>query len=175
MSISNLLVKLAKFQDANLSVGKDAQNPFFKSKYATLENILEVITPKLNELKLVITHNLENRTVMTSVYDSESGESIHSSFPVFGEKPQEIGSSISYARRYNIVALFNLSVDQDDDGNAANAIAIPKSKTLDEEINQEIPASQDGCKVCGSEMTPGKNGKPYCVPCYKKWAAEHKK
>jgi len=40
-------------------------------------------------------------------------------FPVFGTKPQEIGSSITYARRYNLQALLDLSTD-DDDGNSAN-------------------------------------------------------
>jgi hypothetical protein len=34
-------------------------------------------------------------------------------------KPQEIGSSITYARRYNIQSLLNLAAE-DDDGNAAN-------------------------------------------------------
>lgn len=30
------------------------------------------------------------------------------------------------------------------------------------------------CKDCGSQMEPGKNGKPYCKPCYKAWAAINK-
>lgn len=30
------------------------------------------------------------------------------------------------------------------------------------------------CKECGSTMTPGKNGKPYCKPCYIKWKNANK-
>ena len=30
------------------------------------------------------------------------------------------------------------------------------------------------CKDCGEKMVPGKNGKLYCVACYKKWAAINK-
>jgi len=47
---------------------------------------------------------------------------------VFGQKPQEIGSSISYARRYNIQSLLNLAAD-DDDGNEAQK-AKPAAKQV---------------------------------------------
>ncbi len=60
-----------------------------------------------------------NLVVSTSVVDTETDETITSVFPVFGTKPQEIGSSITYARRYNLQALLDLSTD-DDDGNSAN-------------------------------------------------------
>lgn len=31
------------------------------------------------------------------------------------------------------------------------------------------------CKTCYADMVPGKNGKPYCKPCYVKWANANKK
>jgi hypothetical protein len=61
--------------------------------------------------------------------DSEEIED--SSFPIFGNKPQELGSSISYARRYNIQALLNLAAE-DDNGDAANASSNKIFKTTKE-------------------------------------------
>jgi hypothetical protein len=63
--------------------------------------------------------------VETTLIESVSGESIVSSFPIFGTKPQEVGSSMTYARRYNIQALLDLSTD-DDDGNLANSAPATK-------------------------------------------------
>jgi hypothetical protein len=69
----------------------------------------------------------------TTLADSESGESIDSVFPLFGSKAQEVGSSMTYARRYNIQSLLDLSTD-DDDGNSANSSApIMKAKYEDNE------------------------------------------
>tara|TARA_Y100000310_G_scaffold1864_1_gene2355 strand:- start:3282 stop:3758 length:477 start_codon:yes stop_codon:yes gene_type:complete len=100
-------------------VKKGAENPFFKSKYATLDSIVEILMPLLKEHGLLIYHGTIQREVVTRVIDVESGESIQSSFPLPTlEDPQKIGSAITYARRYNIVQLFNLVTDDDDDGNA---------------------------------------------------------
>ena len=75
-----------------------------------------------------------NLVVSTSVVDTETDETITSVFPVFGANPQQIGSSITYARRYNLQALLDLSTD-DDDGNSAND-AKPVAKQQYQEDNR---------------------------------------
>lgn len=65
--------------------------------------------------------------VVTTLGHAESGEYMESEFPVFGSKPQEIGSSISYARRYNLLALLDIPTE-DDDGNDANTAPRTKSE-----------------------------------------------
>lgn len=120
---TKLYPALLKFRDTVSSVKKDADNPFFKSKYADLPSILEVIKTPLSESKLAITHHCKNVdgnfSMVTTLAHTESGEIIESEFPIFGNKPQEIGSSMSYARRYNILALLDIPTE-DDDGNTAN-------------------------------------------------------
>lgn len=120
---TKLYPALLKFRDTVSSVKKDADNPFFKSKYADLPSILEVIKSPLSESKLAITHHCKNVdgnfSMVTTLAHTESGETIESEFPIFGNKPQEIGSSMSYARRYNILALLDIPTE-DDDGNTAN-------------------------------------------------------
>lgn len=125
---STIYAKLLKFQEANVSIPKNKENPHFKSRYADLSSIIEKINPELTKAGLVISHSIKEGNVITSVIDSESGESVTAEFPLFGSKAQEYGSSITYARRYNIGSLLNLNIDDDDDGNVANDAPRTQSK-----------------------------------------------
>lgn len=124
--------KLLKFRTDAEAIKKDASNPFFKSKYADLPSILAEIKPLMEKHWLSITHGAnfigETLVLTTTLCDTESGEIVDSIFPLFGSKPQDVGSSMTYARRYNIQALLDLATE-DDDGNSANtAHAITKQK-----------------------------------------------
>lgn len=123
---------LATFRTKIEVVKKDANNPFFKSKYADLPSILDAIKKPLHESWLALVHNTLNSeswyVCVTTIIDIESGEYIKSEFPVFWTKPQEVWSSISYARRYNIQALLDIPTDDDDDGNNANTAPRTKSE-----------------------------------------------
>ena len=132
-----LFTKLVAFRSQIEVVKKDATNPHFKSKYADLPSLLEAIKPALTATGLSISHQAvyewDILVMRTTLADSESGESIDSVFPLFGSKAQEVGSSMTYARRYNIQSLLDLSTD-DDDGNSANSSApIMKAKYEDNE------------------------------------------
>jgi len=127
-----LHTKLLAFRKEMQGIKKDANNPFFKSKYADLPSILEEIKPVMVKVGISIAHSTkfegESLVMSTVVVDVETGETIESLFPIFGSKPQDVGSSMTYARRYNIQALLDLATE-DDDGNSANAApAITKQK-----------------------------------------------
>lgn len=49
-----------------------------------------------------------------------SGETLHGALPLHGNQPQEIGSALTYARRYLLGCMTGLVTDDDDDGAAAN-------------------------------------------------------
>ena len=121
--MKSLYSALLGFRKDMDSIKKEANNPFFKSKYADLPSILAEIKDNLVKNKLSISHAtlfVDGSLVMkTTVTETESGESESSLFPIFWNKPQEVGSSMTYARRYNIQALLDLSTE-DDDGNSAN-------------------------------------------------------
>lgn len=130
MEKKTLSQSLIGFRDKIETVKKDADNPFFKSKYADLPSILEAIRKPLSECKLCITHKTEyheDNLILKTTLTAEDGNFIESFFPVFGSKPQEVGSSMTYARRYNLQALLDIPTD-DDDGNAGNS-AKPIKKT----------------------------------------------
>lgn len=49
-----------------------------------------------------------------------SGESLQGALPLHGNQPQEIGSALTYARRYLLGCMTGLVTDDDDDAQAAN-------------------------------------------------------
>lgn len=116
----------AKTQQEMKQPLKDANNPFFKSKYVPLENVVEAITESASKNGLSFTQfpssdEVGNVTVGTLVMHS-SGEWIEydpiKMKPVKND-PQSIGSAITYAKRYALSAIFGITSDPDDDGNEA--------------------------------------------------------
>lgn len=127
---SILKAAICEFKKKGISIKKETSNPFFKSKYADLATILDAIEVDAASCGLVIISTIargENgMELITNLEHKDSDEVRTSVFPIFGGKPQEIGSSVTYARRYNIQTLLNLAAE-DDDGNAANEAAPIKS------------------------------------------------
>jgi hypothetical protein len=118
--------KLLEIQKEQVRVDKDGKNPHYKSNYVTLDNLLSVILPIASDKWLVITHYIHDRKLITNVGDTESGEVIISSFPLTQDDPQKLWSAITYAKRYNIGAVFNVITELDDDGNYAKENPIDK-------------------------------------------------
>lgn len=139
--LTNLLfmIKLSKalaiFREEVSVIAKQTNNPFFKSKYADLPSILEGIKEPLKKSGLALFHKAEwsedGYYLISTITETESGESISSAFPLFGSKPQEVWSSLTYARRYNTLALLDIPTDEDDDGNKANTAIRTQKQTVD--------------------------------------------
>lgn len=155
-----LYTKLFAIQ-GKVSVTKDGINPHFRSKYMTLDNIVETLQPMLNDNKLLVTHFIENGTLVTRVVDIETAETLDSHFPMNATDPQKVGSEITYGKRYNLVALFNICADEDDDANScsknvptSNASTMGSMNTLDfiksENIDALFQAIQEGTLQCPS-------------------------
>lgn len=110
-----LIEKIAKIQK-EVSVSKTAKNPFFKSSYIPLEDIVSDLQPLLEKNKVAVIHrNIEN-WVETVVSDIESEEQEISKFTVdWVNDPQKKWAVITYGRRYNLASIFNIIADQDDD------------------------------------------------------------
>jgi hypothetical protein len=111
---------------------KDAKNPHFKNTYATLGAILSAVEMPLIKQAVVIVHEQIQTDagwlLQTSLIHWESEQSIKTVFPVTGNDPQKLGSALTYARRYNILNLLNLSTE-DDDGNAAMSHPVSASNS----------------------------------------------
>ena len=147
-SIKSLAIALCKFQGSVAKVKKEATNPFFKSKYATLANILDVISKPLSENGLAVSQLPVGETGLTTILMHESGEFIMETYQMKPVKndPQGIGSSITYQRRYAIGAVLGLNIDDDDDGNGASGNKTTANKSLGQK-----PATNDKKMFCRSD------------------------
>ena len=145
---------------SGLDITKNAKNPHFKSSYATLEHIMSVLRPLLREEDLMIYHQTIEKEVCTIVKELKGTEYIISRFPlVETDNPQKYGSCISYARRYNVVQIFDIMLHDDNDGNSYNSEQHAQSSFPEPEvIDAETGEIRDDCDKCGNPFVQ-KEGK----------------
>jgi ERF superfamily len=131
-TIDAISAALAKAQGEIANPAKDAQNPHFRSSYADLAGGVNAIRAPLakNGLAYIQATRLDGDILMVDTRVSHSsGQWIESEFPAcrFPAKPQEVGSALTYARRYALFAIVGIA-GEDDDGNAANQTETPARK-----------------------------------------------
>lgn len=126
-SMNSILQALSQFQAECKPIKKADDNPYFKSKYASLDSIQHHIKPHLSKAGLVVTQAVtvfnDLPFVQTRVWHVESAEFVESLFPLIVTKQsaQDYGSAVSYAKRYSLSGLLNLIIaDEDDDGNTVS-------------------------------------------------------
>lgn len=107
---------------------KDAANPFFKSKYVPLENVVDVVDKALEGTGLSYTQEIETNqngaNLVHTIIMHESGQYMivaGAELKPIKQDPQGVGSAITYNRRYSLSTAFGIASDPDDDGNEASA------------------------------------------------------
>lgn len=132
-SISKIAAALVRSQAAMPAVGKEGNNPAFRSKYMTLDGILATAVPVLTQHGIALVQGSE----VSSLDDSfrpmsvlvetrlihESGEwiAVDAIIPVTKSDAHGMGSAITYGRRYSLASILGIMADEDDDAN--NAVA----------------------------------------------------
>lgn len=104
------------------SIAKTKFNPHHKSKYADLVDVLQECKRVLweNGIHFIQADGYDgNITTLTTIFYHTSGQYIRSVNGAISKdmNPQAVGSSITYLRRYSLVSLLGIEVE-DDDGNA---------------------------------------------------------
>jgi len=125
-TVGSLMAALAKARKAFKPVLKNQENPFFKSRYADLADVIEATKDGLSDNGLAVlqppayTKATATVTILTLLGHS-SGEWIRAclDMPVSKTDAQGVGSAITYGRRYSYSAVLNVASEADDDGNAA--------------------------------------------------------
>ena len=132
----NVHNKLFEFRKLSGKVVKSANNPFFKTKYSDLNSVIEATDPALEEVGLVYLDRVDGMNLISEIIDIESGESIKNITPLLLNKNdmQQLGSAITYARRYARMAMCGLQAIDDDGGIASGKVFI-KPKAI-KEINE---------------------------------------
>lgn len=134
--------KLLEFQKLGITVEKDAANPFFKSRYTSLNEVLDKVKGPLNGLGVLVVQyggfDGESSGLWTELIDTEDDSKVASFVPFVGTSDmQKLGSAISYARRYALIHLLCLE-DSDDDANSASDRAPVINTTASKETKEEI-------------------------------------
>lgn len=145
MATNNLSDKFMKVLNEvpNFVTDETAQAGKKTYKYLNLATILKTIKPVFEKHGLAFSQRVtfdntgEARqvigTVETIIFDNEE-QMVACSYPFFvtGD-PQQVGSAITYARRYSLYAVLGIFPDKDDDG----AYAKQRYETADRTISAE--------------------------------------
>jgi ERF superfamily len=139
-TIASLAAALCKAQAEVHNPRFDAQNPHFKSKFASLAAVREVVIPALTKHGLSLSQwpvTEASYAGCRSLLAHSSGEFIEETFLIPVDKPNAHGyaSAVTYAKRLSMQAIAAVVGDEDDDGNGA--IDKPAS-----------PTSISGAQVC---------------------------
>jgi len=145
-NLNELFGALAKAQSEMEMAKEENYNPFFKSKYANLKEIVKASRPYLarNGLSVIqrVLPNGNGQFYLSTRLAHLSGQWIDSKMPITPPKSdiQSLGSYISYLRRYTYAAIVGVvSSDDDDDGEKAmDRTEQQKTLPLSKEEIQEI-------------------------------------
>lgn len=123
-TLGQLIAALKDFSAAAKNPAKTATNPHFRSTFAPLPEVLDYVRPALAQHGLTITQLTDGYELITLLMHT-SGEWLSSRYPLHPVKddPQGLGSAVTYARRYTLLALLGLAGDDDDDGNTASGLS----------------------------------------------------
>ena len=124
-AMSALYEALAKAQSGMGALAKDAKGNF--GKYATLASVIEVVLPPLSEQGIAVIQMPETSAdgmTLVTLLCHKAGGVIRTELTMKPAQntPQGIGSTITYARRYSLMAIAGVAPD-DDDGTAGSASA----------------------------------------------------
>lgn len=125
-NITELAKALLNVQRTVRPITKDAENPFTKSWYASLNSVMDACRDALIENGIwlcqypVPVEQPNSLGLVTKLTHAESGQwqSSLAVVPLPKADPQGMGSAMTYARRYALTAMLGM-VTEDDDGEGA--------------------------------------------------------
>ena len=154
-SIKNIAVAMNKAQSEMSGASKAKNNPFFKSKYADLSEVIKAVKePFANNGLSYVQFPIEDngRVGVETILMHSSGEWLSNSFTVQLTKQdaQGAGSAITYCRRYGLQAVAGIPSEDDDGNHASNknqakTITAAQAKIIRGMLNQ---VTTEGV-VCG--------------------------
>ena len=148
-----LIIALIKAQSQINHATKDGTNPYFKSGYATLEQVITAVKKPLNDNGIYF---------QQESHDNELGASVETSFyghggimstgkitiPADRKDAQSFGSALTYAKRYSLSMACGIGHQEDDDANRAtfekptSSNAKPVKKPAVKPVQKKAPVSQ---------------------------------
>ena len=132
-SIKHIAAALNKAQAEMSGAKKGANNPFFKSKYADMNSVIDAVRIPFCNNGLSYSQfpiMQDNKVGVETILMHESGEWMSDILvlPMVKQDPQAAGSAITYAKRYALQSIAGIP-SEDDDGNAASSQKQPTKQS----------------------------------------------
>ncbi len=121
--------RLIQFHEQVGTIRKTETNPHFRSKFADVNTILKVVMPVLTSVGVVVIQEPQmteagGSYLVTSLVNADDrADSTTSKIPLMLKdktNPQQLGSALTYARRYALVSMLLLESEDDDAEYATN-------------------------------------------------------
>jgi len=142
--IDQLATAIAAAQGVLKNPPKLKTNPHFKSQYVDLSDGLAAVRECFSKHHLMFIQGTTvtdgGMIVLHTRISHKSGQWIESDYPVGGlGRPQEMGSAMTYARRYALFSMVGIAGEDDDDGNAAQSAETAPAKAKKADPKQMEP------------------------------------
>lgn len=145
-----LLEALLNIQHEAPTVQAEGFNDYTESHFMELKDVVAKVTPMLNEEGLLwearpsVHATVRAPSLKYSLTHVATKEAREDEMLLMLPKgtPQDLGSAITYARRYALVCVLNLVVDKDDDGHSATQAAALPEQRPESEIAQAPTAEE---------------------------------
>jgi hypothetical protein len=149
MSIDKLAEALSKAQSkmTNPPKNKQGQCRGGKYMYADLADVMDHVRAPLTENGLSVVQVI-NAGVLTTRLIHSSGQFIESNYPLptTPMSAQDMGSAITYARRYSICPLLGIAGETDDDAQGAQDASHAEAEAKAEELRMKMKDAADAAK-----------------------------
>jgi hypothetical protein len=144
--VSKLALALSKAQGEIKNASKDATNPHFRANYATLASVWDACRAALSKNEIAVIQTpyvdaLAGRLFLRTVLLHSSGQEASGELSLAinaSTTAQQLGSMITYLRRYGLSSMVGVAPDDDDDGNSAVNAAPAKG------ANKPVPQVKKG-------------------------------
>ena len=121
--MNDLIAALIKAQSEIQHASKDGNNPYFKSGYATLEQVISTVKPPLNSNGIYFqqqSHDCEEGVCIETVFYGHNAMLKTGKVTIPTDRtPQGRGSGLTYAKRYSLSLACGIGHQKDDDANLA--------------------------------------------------------
>ena len=126
MSNKDAIAALAAAQAEMQTPPKDAVNPHYGNKYASLKSCINAIKPALNNNGFALVQSAGRDDLgdyVETIFEHTSGGKFQSKFYLSPDKKgmQGMGSAATYAKRYGLLGLAGIEPDEDTDDDASAA------------------------------------------------------
>ena len=151
--INELATALVVAQGLIQNPTKSVKNDFFKSKYADLAGVIDVVRPAFTEAGIAVIQapstGADGEIAVTTTLDHTSGQWMSDQVsmaidPNAKNPAQAAGSLITYLRRYSLSAFANVAQNDDDGNSLAGNVKAVEQKPVDNSV-LDIDAYKELC------------------------------